>query len=158
MAKIPSNGKLPPVEQLRGRPVGRILIKMGILSREKVHECLKIQKENGDNSKLGEILISRGWVDQHQLQIALAAQRGMEYTSIAGASIPADVIAKVPAQLATGSHIVPIEFNQAANELTVVLDTDLQYADPNEDATSHEEVTQDFINMIKTCAFHHEFF
>ena len=122
MAKIPSNGKLPPVEQLRGRPVGRILIKMGILSREKVHECLKIQKENGDNSKLGEILISRGWVDQHQLQIALAAQRGMEYTSIAGASIPADVIAKVPAQLATGSHIVPIEFNQAANELTVVLD------------------------------------
>ena len=80
MAKIPSNGKLPPVEQLRGRPVGRILIKMGILSREKVHECLKIQKENGDHSKLGEILISRGWVDQHQLQIALAAQRGMEYT------------------------------------------------------------------------------
>jgi hypothetical protein len=45
MAKIKTSQKLPPIEQLRSRTLGRILIKMGILTREKVHECLKNQKQ-----------------------------------------------------------------------------------------------------------------
>ena len=32
------------LEQLRGRPIGRILVKMGKLTRDKVHEALEIQK------------------------------------------------------------------------------------------------------------------
>lgn len=122
MAKM-NNGKLPPVEQLRGRPVGRILIKMGVLSREKVHECLKIQKQKGDGIKIGEVMIQRGLVTEDQLQKALAAQRGLEYTSIDGINIPPDVIEKVPAQMATGYRIVPIEYDQGSNELTVVMDS-----------------------------------
>jgi len=122
MAKTPPSSKLPPVEQLRGRPVGRILIKMGALSRDKVHECLTIQKQKGGGAKIGEIMIEQGLIDQEQLQKALAAQRGMEYTNIAGMSIPPEVIEKVPAQMATGYRIVPIEFDDDANELVVALD------------------------------------
>ncbi len=122
MAKTPPSSKLPPAEQLRGRPVGRILIKMGALSRDKVHECLKVQKQKGGGVKIGEIMIDRGLIDLEQLQMALAAQRGMEYTNIKDISIPPEVIEKVPAQMATGYRIVPIEFNTDANELVVVLD------------------------------------
>lgn len=122
MAKSNNNGNLPPVEQLRNRPVGRILIKMGVLSRDKVHECLKIQKQKGDGVKLGEVLIERGLVTEDQLQKALAAQKGLEYISIDGLHIPDDVIEKVPAQMANGYRLVPIEYDQASNELTVVLD------------------------------------
>jgi type IV pilus assembly protein PilB len=122
MAKANNDGKLPPVGQLRNRPVGRILIKMGILSRDKVHECLKIQKQKGNGIKIGEVLIERGLVTEDQLQKALAAQKGLEYTSIEGIHIPADVIERVPAQMATGYRIVPIEYDQGNNELTVVLD------------------------------------
>ena len=57
MANNGSMGEMPPIQQLRGRQVGRVLIKMGALSRNKVSECLKIQADNGGMPKLGEILV-----------------------------------------------------------------------------------------------------
>jgi len=64
--------KMPPVEQLRGRTLGRILIKMGILSREKVHECLKIQSQRSGKVQIGQIFLELGLVDEGRLQMALA--------------------------------------------------------------------------------------
>jgi len=122
MGKSKTAIKLPPVEQLRGRPLGRILMKMGILSREKVHECLTIQKQRGGGVRIGEIFLELGLIDETQLQVALAAKRGMEYVNIDGLDVPQEVIDKVPAQTATSYHIVPIEYNKAKNELVVVLD------------------------------------
>ena len=122
MGKMKEAQKLPPVEQLRGRTLGRILIKMGALSREKVHECLKIQSQR-QGVKIGQIFLELGLVDEVQLQMALAAQRGMEYVSLDGFDIPPDVVEKVPAQMAKTYHIVPIEYNREQNELTVALDS-----------------------------------
>ena len=122
MGKTKAIEKLPPVEQLRGRPVGRILMKMGVLSRDKVHECLNIQKQRGGNVRIGQIFLELGLVDEVQLQIALAAKRGMEYMSIEGADIPPDVIEKVPGQMAKTYHIVPVSYDKDKNELMVVLD------------------------------------
>ena len=122
MGKIQTAQKMPPIEQLRGRTLGRILIKMGILSRDKVHECLKIQGQRLEKVQIGQIFLELGLVDEGQLQMALAAQRGMEYVSLDGIDIPADVVEKVPAQMAKTYHIVPIEYNQGLNELIVALD------------------------------------
>lgn len=122
MGKTKTATKLPPVEQLRGRPLGRILMKMGVLSRDKVHECLNIQKQRGGTVRIGEILLELGLVDETQLQVALAAKRGMEYTTVDGISVAPEVIEKVPAQMAKTYHIVPIEYNKDKNELVVVLD------------------------------------
>jgi type IV pilus assembly protein PilB len=122
MGKMQTAQKMPPVEQLRGRTLGRILIKMGVLNRDKVHECLKIQSQRPEKVQIGQIFLELGLVDEGQLQMALAAQRGMEYVSLDGIDIPADVVEKVPAQMAKTYHIVPIEYNQGLNELTVALD------------------------------------
>ncbi|MEN6428212.1 MAG: ATPase, T2SS/T4P/T4SS family [Phycisphaerales bacterium] len=122
MGKTNAIEKLPPVEQLRGRPIGRILMKMGLLSREKVHECLEVQKKRGGGIRLGQIFQELGLVDEARLQIALAAQRGIEYISIDGLDIPTDVIEKVPAQMAKTYHLLPISYSKDKNELVVVLD------------------------------------
>ncbi|MHC4286325.1 MAG: GspE/PulE/PilB domain-containing protein, partial [Planctomycetota bacterium] len=122
MAKIKTSQKLPPIEQLRSRTLGRILIKMGILTREKVHECLKNQKQRKETVQIGQIFLELGLIDQKQLQIALAAQRGMEYVNLGELDIPLDVVEKVPTQMAKTYHIVPIHYNQDRNELTIVLD------------------------------------
>ncbi len=97
-------------------------MKMGVLSREKVHECLEIQKQRGGNVRIGQIFLELGLVDEAQLQVALAAKRGMEYTSIDGLEIAPDVIEKVPAQMAKTYHILPIAYSKEKNELTVALD------------------------------------
>ena len=123
MGKIKTPQKLPPIEQLKGRTLGRILIKMGVLSREKVQECLKIQSQRHGNIQIGQIFLELGLVDESQLQMALAAQRGMEYVSLDGIDIPPNVVEKVPAQMAKTYHIVPIEYSKERNELSVALDS-----------------------------------
>jgi type IV pilus assembly protein PilB len=122
MAKEKTTQTLPPIEQLRGRTLGRVLIKMGVLSREQVHECLKIQSQRGGKVRIGQVFLELGLVDENQLRAALAAQRGMEYVNIDGIDILADVVEKVPAQMAKTYRVVPIEYNKEQNELTVALD------------------------------------
>jgi hypothetical protein len=74
--------KVPPVQELKGRQLGRILIKMGLLTREKVHECLQLQEAKGRKTKIGQIFIEKGLITNKDLNIALAGQRGMEYIEI----------------------------------------------------------------------------
>jgi len=123
MERVKTAKTLPPIEQLRGRTLGRILIKMGVLTREKVHECLKIQKQRGVAVQIGQIFLELGLIDENQLRIALAAQRGMEYVKLNGIDIPPYVIEKVPLQMAKTYRVVPIEYNKEQNQLTIVLDS-----------------------------------
>jgi len=108
---------------------------MGLLTREKVHECLKIQKQRrgtargsgADKSALGalqigQIFLELGLIDEKQLHIALAAQRGMEYVNLNDIDIPPEVIEKVPAQMAKTYRTVPIKYDKGRNELSVALD------------------------------------
>ena len=55
---------IPPIEQLRSRTLGRVLIKMGILTRDKVHQCLQLQKKRGSKVKIGQIFIELGLIDE----------------------------------------------------------------------------------------------
>jgi len=123
MERVRTAKTLPPIEQLRGRTLGRILIKMGVLTREKIHECLKIQKQRGGAVQIGQIFLELGLIDENQLRIALAAQRGMEYVKLNGIDIPPYVIEKVPLQMAKTYRVIPIEYNKEQNQLTIVLDS-----------------------------------
>ncbi|HEG44292.1 MAG TPA: hypothetical protein ENH94_09610, partial [Phycisphaerales bacterium] len=114
---------VPPIRQLKGRMIGRILIKMRILTRDKVHECLAIQKQRGGDVRLGQIFVEQGLVKELDLNVALAAQRGMEFVDLSEIDIPEDVIQYVPAQMAKTYRVVPLEYDSGANELTVVLDS-----------------------------------
>ena len=59
-----------------GPPIGRVLTKMGKVTREQVVEALSFQKSKG--GALGRILIDLGYIKEPDLNIALAAQRGYE--------------------------------------------------------------------------------
>ena len=121
MAKT-STIKMPPLEQLQGRTIGRILIKMGVLTREKVHECLKIQKQRNGKDKIGKIFLELGLVDQNNLNMALAAQRGMQYQDFTNFDIPPEVLSQVPMQMANSYRVIPVEYDEEKNELTVAVD------------------------------------
>lgn len=114
--------KSPPVQQLKGRTLGRILIKMGLLTRDKIHECLKVQQQRGKGVKLGQILMEMGLIKEKELRIALAGQRGMEYVELDGLEIPRKVLEQIPAQMARTYHVVPLNFDKSRNELTVAID------------------------------------
>jgi len=72
--------------------------------------------------QIGQIFLELGLIDEKQLHIALAAQRGMEYVNLNDIDILPEVVEKVPAQMAKTYRIVPIEYHKERNELNVALD------------------------------------
>jgi type IV pilus assembly protein PilB len=107
------------IEELKGRPLGRVLIKMGKITRKQVHEALEIQKEKG--GPLGQILVDLGYVDDRTRSLSLAFQAGMEYVELGAINIPESAIKQIPAHMANAYKIVPIEFDQERNHLVVAV-------------------------------------
>lgn len=116
-------GRIPPLEQLRGRQLGRILVKMGLLTRDKVHECLRMQKRRGGGMLIGQVIRELGLVDERDLQIALAAQRGIEFVDLDELEIPAGVIEQIPAQVVKSYQVIPVAHDKDKNEVTVALNS-----------------------------------
>jgi type IV pilus assembly protein PilB len=65
---------VPPPDPLKGRPLGRILTKMGKVTREQVVDALTYQKQHG--GPLGEVMVKLGFVQPADVHAALAAQCG----------------------------------------------------------------------------------
>ncbi len=125
-SKLPAGGTggavsfaLPPIDELKGRPIGRVLTKMGKVTREQVVEALDFQKSKG--GALGRILIDLGYVKETDLNTALAAQRGYELVSLEGRQITPEAIAAVPSQIATTNKVLPIEFDAVSKRLIVAM-------------------------------------
>ncbi|MEZ6083295.1 MAG: ATPase, T2SS/T4P/T4SS family [Phycisphaerae bacterium] len=114
-----SDRKIPPIEQLRGRQLGRILIKMGKIRRAEVHEALELQKER--RRPIGSILVELAHITEEDLNIALAAQVGMEVTNLGGMDIPGEIIALVPQQMAATYRVIPFDFDPNTNRLSVAM-------------------------------------
>ena len=115
--------KTPPVRQLKGRTLGRILIKMRAVTRDKVHACLKLQQKDPGKKKLGEIMMAKGLINEEQLLVALAGQRGMDYVDLDSMEISPDIISMLQSQMANNYRVIPIEHDASRNELTVAIDS-----------------------------------
>ena len=74
------------------------MIKMSLLKRREVLDALKIQKQRG--GPRGAILVEAGLIPEQQLNLALAAQVGMETLDLATLAIAQEVIDIVSAQMA----------------------------------------------------------
>jgi type IV pilus assembly protein PilB len=110
---------MPAISQLKGRPLGRILIKMGKVTRAQVSEALDLQKKK--RGPLGQLLIELGYVDEQDVHLALAAQVGMESITLANIDIDQNVIDMVPSQMAHSYQIVPTDYDRESNTLGVAL-------------------------------------
>ncbi len=122
----PVRGKMPPVDQLKDRPLGRVLIKMGCLTREQVHQALAVQQEQKAkkiNTPLGQILLELELINSRDLNFALAAQRGYESVDLEGRDIPPEIIKLIPAQMATVYRVIPLTHDPATNTLAIALDS-----------------------------------
>ncbi len=108
-----------PIKQLRGRRLGRILIKMGILTRDQVHEALEIQKQR--RGPLGRILVELGYISEDELNEALAAQKGMETINLDNIEIPKEIIKLLTPQMANIYRVIPIDYEPNSNTITLAM-------------------------------------
>jgi hypothetical protein len=61
------------------RPLGKLLVENGYLTRTKLREALAQQRESGGRRLLGEILVGEGFLSGTDLARALAEQQGVQF-------------------------------------------------------------------------------
>ncbi|HMN39532.1 MAG TPA: ATPase, T2SS/T4P/T4SS family [Phycisphaerales bacterium] len=112
--------------ELKGRKIGRVLTKLGKVTREQVHEALAIQQTRRSSSgkvQIGQILIELGYCTTRDISEAVAGQAGMAYTDLSSFTMPDDVRDSLAAETVQSYQIVPIEYNPRSKRLKVAMKT-----------------------------------
>ncbi|MCZ7644994.1 MAG: ATPase, T2SS/T4P/T4SS family [Planctomycetota bacterium] len=99
------------------RPIGRILIEMGVLDDAQLEQGLAAQAEKG--GPIGQILIEMGVITEEDVLQALAIQHQMPVVNLEELEITEEVIGMVSVDMAQMYRIVPIDF--ADGVLTVAM-------------------------------------
>ncbi len=109
--------------QLKNRKLGRILTKLGKLTREQVHSALEVRTNNPANAKkkIGEVMIEMGLVTADDIAVALAGQRGFRFKRLVGLVIPQETLRALTSEAANVMRVVPLEIDPAAKTITVAI-------------------------------------
>jgi len=105
--------------ELKGRKLGRVLTKLGKVSREQVHEALTVQKTR--KLKLGELLAELNYCTLTDVAEGLAGQAGMAYMNLKGFDIPEVARDAIPAENVRMYEVVPVEYNPTAKRLKIAM-------------------------------------
>ena len=74
--RAPGAGSGPPIEDLKGRPLGSILIKAGYVTPDQIMEAL--DRHRLTHGVIGQTLLDLGHVSESEIEVALAIQAGRE--------------------------------------------------------------------------------
>ena len=105
--------------ELQGRRLGRVLTKMGKITRDQAQEALELQKKK--RAPVGQLLVELGYCSHDDVNFALAAQAGMKVIDLEELEIKEEVLKMVPAEMANAYHVLPIRHDTESNKLTVAL-------------------------------------
>ena len=91
--------------------LGEVLVEEHLISVEELASALSRQKK-GKNKHLGQILVEMGALSQEALLLALSKKLGIPRVHLRGFDLPAQMLSRVPADLAIQYNVVPLaEFN-----------------------------------------------
>jgi type IV pilus assembly protein PilB len=114
----------PDPNELKGRRFGRVLTKLGKVTRDQVHEALNLQKakrEKGQKRLLGELLVELGYIKPNDIMEALAGQAGLRMVQIDPDSIPDAAFKALPAESANTYQIIPLDYDEPTKTITIAM-------------------------------------
>jgi type II secretory ATPase GspE/PulE/Tfp pilus assembly ATPase PilB-like protein len=104
--------------------LGEMLLENKLIDSKQLQAALVEQRKSG--RLLGEILLKKGFIKEEQLLKHLSQQLSIPFLRIKDKQISSSALKKVPAKFAYHYKIMPIEFNQDTNTLTVAASYPLQ--------------------------------
>ncbi|MFN9972889.1 MAG: hypothetical protein ACK58T_23675, partial [Phycisphaerae bacterium] len=107
--------------EMKGRKLGRVLTKLGKVTRDQVHEALAIQQTR--KVKLGQLLVELNYCTERDVLAALAGQAGMSFESLDGFDIPEDIRDVIPAESVRSYEVIPLEYNKTSRRIKIAMKT-----------------------------------
>jgi MSHA biogenesis protein MshE len=111
--------------------LGDLLVQHQVITHEQLQQALTAQKKTG--SKLGDLLISLGFIDETELLLFLSKQLNMPFLELQYYRVKPEVIREIPESLARRYKIIPID--RIKNKFLVAV------ADPT-DLYAYDEVAK----------------
>ncbi len=105
--------------ELKGRRIGRVLTKLGKVTRDQVQEALKLQRTRKE--PLGKLLVDLGYINEGDVMLALAGQAGLRLVEIDPDEISDEAIEALPAETANTYQVVPIEYDEGKRQITIAM-------------------------------------
>jgi hypothetical protein len=101
--KLGRKTKRPPLEK---RPLGQILVEDGVVTSVQLEDAQALAEQLGID--LRQALVQREYVGWEDATRALAQQHNLPYLDLADTTIPPELVAKVPADLARRENLLPL--------------------------------------------------
>ncbi len=87
--------------------LGEIFVEEKLVSREQLNEAL-VRQRHSKGKHLGQILVDMQLVNQQEVNVALAKKLGIPFVKLQGFDLPAQMLSRVPADLAIQYNVVPL--------------------------------------------------
>jgi type IV pilus assembly protein PilB len=107
-ANLPALAPLALTADQSRVPLGTLLVRDGLISTEQLEHALTEKEQTA--RRLGEIVVSRGWVPAAELARLLAEQHGLEYLDLASTPIDPAALSLLPEKYARLYEALPIRF------------------------------------------------
>lgn len=105
------------VGNLKGIRIGELLVQEGVLTNEQLEDALEYQKTSGKGEKIGNILISRGYVSEDAFVKALHVKLDIPVVDLSRFRVNAGAVALVPQTVAVKYMALPMD----ADEISVTV-------------------------------------
>ncbi len=105
--------------------IGQVLLNADLITPSQLQQALDIQKE-GDDRRLGKILIENGWLEPDSLAMALSVHLNIPYIDLKRHQVQSEALDLIPESTARRYSLVPLDL--VDGRLAVVMEdpTDIQ--------------------------------
>ena len=97
--------------------LAEVLVKKGSISKEKLDEAIKTQREKGGS--LSKLLVQRGLVNENELLSIFSQELNITPINLAKYKIDKEIISLVPVKIARLYHLIPV--SKIGNRMTVAM-------------------------------------
>ncbi|MFA5519092.1 MAG: type II secretion system ATPase GspE [Spirochaetota bacterium] len=98
--------------------IGKILVDKGVLTPEKLQECLLVQK--GSGLKIGQMIIKKNYAEEKDVLEALALQNGLKFMPLLDFHDENKILLSLPPHFLKSNRLVP--FHVKDDKIKVALD------------------------------------
>ena len=102
------------------RRIGQIFVDLGFISDDQLQFLLEEQQLHPDQM-LGKLAEEMGMISSEQIAQALAEQLDMQVVRLTEVKLPLEILKRVSETMAQMYRVIPIEFDEDSNTLTVAM-------------------------------------
>jgi hypothetical protein len=107
------------IQNLMRIKLGHILLENGLVTVEQLEKAMAERLAHNE-LKLGQCLLSLGYIKEHDITVALSRQYGLPVINVTAEKIDAGVLKLIPPVILRNGKFVPVEYDEVNGNLLLV--------------------------------------